>query len=73
MTSGLTGCGGVKTIPPPANKLVCADDPAVPELAADEAVKAKQKADYLTALWAAGADCRSQLEWNRDYWANQPR
>ena len=72
--------------PPPADKLVCAELPAKPDLSALEAfttadgVKVYPKAatdardakisEYIVALRGAHFSCKSQLGWNRNYWSN---
>ena len=73
LTIGSSGCGHVKTLPPrPASdRLTCADEPPVPALAADPVARDNQKADYLTALWSAWADCWSVVRWHRDWWDAQ--
>lgn len=70
--------------PPPADKLVCKAIPEIPQTAALEAVtfggvKYYRKADVDTRDGVIGDsylevrgvafDCKSQLQWNRDYHA----
>jgi hypothetical protein len=33
-----------------------------------DAAWAQAKADYLTALWSAWADCHAMVLWHRDMW-----
>lgn len=57
----------VRIATPPADKLVCADEPRVPLSLTDAAV-----AGYIAALASAGADCRSRLAYVRE-WAVRVR
>lgn len=86
--SALTACGEpieVGAPPPPAERLVCEEMPAAPDLEPLEAIsgpngatvyrKAEtdardaQIARYIVALRGAWFSCSSQLKWNRDYHA----
>lgn len=70
MMSGLSACGSVNSLPrPPADKLVCASEPLAPARGEmSDAAWAQAKADYLTALWSAWADCHAMVLWHRDMW-----
>lgn len=61
----VAGCAHDQTRPefarPPADKLVCPDEPNVPEAPVTD----EKNADYLKALRSAGAACRSDVDWLR--------
>lgn len=46
---------------PPADKLVCADEPGVP----DDPITDEKNAAYLKSLRAAGQTCRGDVDWLR--------
>ena len=52
----LTGCAMVKQPPLPADLLVCAPAPTVPDTDSQATV-----GQYVVDLWAAGDDCRTKL------------
>jgi predicted small secreted protein len=56
---------------PDASKLRCADEPAVPGDALG-VVTDEQGARYMKDLRGAGQDCRSAVEWLRDWFAALP-
>ena len=64
----LSACGESKTrlviATPPAERLRCADEPAVPATLSDASV-----AGYIVDLRGAGQDCRSAVAWLRDWHA----
>lgn len=64
----LTGCGEtrVERITPPPERLTCKAQPAPPPGNTD-----KEVAGFIVDLIEAGQDCRSALEWIKD-WAQQP-
>ena len=47
---------------PPAERLTCAPEPAVPAVISD-----RSTADYIVSLAGAGQDCRSAVGWLRDW------
>lgn len=63
----LSGCGpkAVEPIKPPPSRLTCKAEPPVPAESTDRAV-----ANYIVSLVEAGADCRSQLRWIKDFYGN---
>lgn len=62
----LAGCQTTRFVEPPADKLVCPDEPAVP----DKPVTDEKNATYLRGLRAAGAECRADVEWLRVWFRN---
>lgn len=46
---------------PPADKLVCPDEPGVP----DDPITDEKNATYLKSLRAAGQGCRADVDWLR--------
>ncbi|GGB15231.1 hypothetical protein GCM10011380_00820 [Sphingomonas metalli] len=54
----------LRVVTPPADRLVCAAEPAVPATLTDAAVAA-----WIVDLRGAGQDCRSKLGWVRDWTA----
>jgi hypothetical protein len=50
---------------PPAARLTCKAEPLSPGASATD----RQAGDYVTALVEAGRDCRSQLNWVRDFYS----
>lgn len=59
----VAGCSHDPTARPESTRLVCEDEPPVP----DDPVTDEANADYLKKVRAAGADCRGKLKWVRDY------
>ena len=60
----VAGCAGKPRAEfpvPPADKLVCADEPGVP----DDPITDEKNATYLKSLRAAGQTCRSDVDWLR--------
>jgi len=67
----LASCGTPKRIEiakPPAERLQCADSPAVP----DEPVTDAKVADYLVALHGAHGDCKNAVAWLSDWFSALP-
>lgn len=62
----LAGCQTTQFVEPPADKLVCPDEPAVP----DNPVSDAKNSTYLRGLRAAGAECRADVEWLRVWFRN---
>jgi len=60
----LAGC---KTTDPgtviPVSRLVCADEPAIPE----DPITDEKNSTYLRGMRGAWADCSSKLKWVRDF------
>lgn len=62
----VAGCGEQKHIEfpkPPADKLVCPDEPAIPA----EPVTDEANATYLKGMRNAWAGCRSDVDWLRTW------
>lgn len=60
----VAGCGAKPHIEfpkPPADKLVCLDEPGIP----DDPITDEKNATYLKALRAAGGSCRADVDWLR--------
>lgn len=56
----VAGCAGHVEFPsPPADKLVCPDEPAVP----DAPVTDEKNADYLKAMRSSWAGCKADVDW----------
>ena len=53
---------------PPAARLVCPDEPALP----DAPVTDEANGEYLKGLRAAWAGCRADVDWLRDYFDRLP-
>lgn len=63
----VAGCAGHVEFPkPPADKLVCPDEPAVP----DAPVTDEENGEYLKGMRAAWAGCRSDVDWLREWFKN---
>lgn len=58
----VAGCAHVRDAPP-EDRLVCANEPPVP----DDPITDEKNAAYLRKLRAAGQDCRSAVGWLRNY------
>lgn len=60
----VAGCHGHVEFPkPPADKLVCPDEPAVPS----DPVTDEKNADYLKGMRNAWAGCKSDVDWLRTW------
>lgn len=59
----VAGCAHTGQDRPDRARLVCVEEPGVP----DDPVTDEKNAEYLKKLRAAGADCRGKLKWLRDY------
>lgn len=58
----VAGCAGHVEFPkPPADKLVCPDEPAVP----DAPVTDEKNGEYLKGMRGAWAGCREDVDWLR--------
>lgn len=67
----VAGCMQPGFTMPDKSKLVCAPEPGRPAgLGPDGAVTDAENGDYLRALRTAGGDCRSSLQWLKDYLEN---
>lgn len=62
----LSGCGELEIAKPPADKLVCPDEPEAP---AGE-VTDKQAGAYMVALRASWQGCRADVDWLRVWFDN---
>ena len=58
----------ITVIKPPADKLQCAAEPAVP----DEPVTDAKVAGYIVEQRAAWGDCSQKLHWLKDWFAAMP-
>lgn len=76
---GLTACPGeerpqVGFPKPPADKLVCPDEPAAPEGAGPNGrVTDEQAGDYMKALRGSWQGCRADVDWLRDWFGKLPK
>lgn len=58
----VAGCAGHVEFPkPPADKLVCPDEPAVP----DAPITDEKNGEYLKGMRGAWAGCREDVDWLR--------
>lgn len=58
----VAGCAGHVEFPkPPADKLVCPDEPAVPEAPITD----EKNGEYLKGMRGAWAGCREDVDWLR--------
>lgn len=57
----LAGCQTTQIAEPPADKLVCPDEPDVP----DAPVTDQKNSTYLRGLRESGAECRADVDWLR--------
>lgn len=66
----LAACGGQVEFPkPPADKLVCPNEPYAPE----GEITDEKNAAYLTAMRAAWNGCFSDVAWFKDWFAKLKR
>lgn len=59
----LAGCAHTQFAEPPEDKLVCPEEPGVP----DAPVSDEENGKYLRDLRAAGAGCREDVNWLREW------
>lgn len=64
----ISGCASnrVEVIRPPVERLTCQAEPSVPDEATDATV-----AQFIVDLRGAGQDCRSNLQWVREFFERQ--
>lgn len=67
----LAGCAkeaAPSRLPPPPERLTCPEAPPVPAKSDDKVVEDKNRADWISGLYAAWAECWGDVNWNRAYW-----
>jgi hypothetical protein len=72
----LSACGDkhLEIARPPADKLVCPDEPGAPAGAGPAGrVTDEQAGEYMKALRQSWQGCRSDVDWLRDWFAKLPK
>lgn len=61
LAASVAGCATTRFAEPPADRLVCPDEPAIP----DDPVTDEKNGAYLRDLRASWAGCREDVDWLR--------